>query len=347
MNQGIKQRMLKMASNVSAPDGKFLMPTLNYSTIIIQTASAGINGTEANSKLIPERNTPEGSAATISICSVALLLNLIEIGVLLRKIKRITIFEIWLLNLATADEIVSIFMVFLESIRLVKGEEKLGKELTSVRQATETIVHFSVFSSSCTLLVIAVDRFAAIKFPFKHRLLATKKKAVTIMLITWFVNVIVSLLELFAKDKAFQILDGSVIILMSLFYLATYLLIIYSTVARRYTTQTKQSRGVDRGTNEVEVIATCVLVVISYQICMLPYAVVALSSHWRNMPVHVFLMLYCNSVTNPLVYFFKGILGRKLKQKKVSGGKSKDVTSNTGSSQLAWQQTNEAGQSRL
>ena len=335
-----------MASNVSASDGKFLMPTLNYSVIIIRAASTGINGTVAN-KLIPERNTLEGSAATISICSVALLLNLIEIGLLLRRIKRITIFEIWLLNLAAADEIVSLFMLFIESIRLVKGEETLGKELTSVRQVTETIVHFSVFFSSCTLLVIAVDRFVAIKFPFKHRLLVTKKKAVTIMLITWFVNIMISLFELFANDKAFQILDGSVIILMSLFYLATYSLIIYSTVARRYTTQTKHSRGVDSGTKEVEVIATCVLVVISYQICMLPYAVAALSYDWKNMPRYVFFMLYCNSVTNPLVYFFKGILGRKLKQKKVSGGNNKDVSSKAGSSQLALKQDSEAGQSRL
>eukprot|EP00112_Aurelia_sp_Birch-Aquarium-sp1_P006201 Seg169.5 transcript_id=Seg169.5/GoldUCD/mRNA.D3Y31 product="Beta-2 adrenergic receptor" protein_id=Seg169.5/GoldUCD/D3Y31 len=342
-----------MTSNVSIFATRFLMPTLNYSSVIIHTASKVINVTEITeeNKVVPERNTPKGSAAVISICFAALLLNIIEIGLLLRKIKRITIFEIWLLNLATADKIVSVFMLILESIRLVTGEETLGIAFASVRKATETIVHFSVYSSSCILLVIAIDRFVAVKFPFKHRLLVTKKKAVIIMLMTWFVNITISLLGSFSNSKAFAILDSGVIILMSLLFLVTYTLIIHSTVAaRRRSISQKHCRGLESGVKEVEVIATCVLVVISYQICMLPYAIATMCcDNSKDMPLYVFFMMYCNSITNPLVYFFKGILGRKLKQKQnqINGSNSRDVNSKTGSSQLALKQDSNAGESRL
>eukprot|EP00112_Aurelia_sp_Birch-Aquarium-sp1_P006200 Seg169.4 transcript_id=Seg169.4/GoldUCD/mRNA.D3Y31 product="hypothetical protein" protein_id=Seg169.4/GoldUCD/D3Y31 len=160
-----------MTSNVSTFATRFLMPTLNYSSDIIHTVSEVINVTEITEaeKCVPVGNTPKSSAAIISICSAALLLNIIEIGLLLGKIKRITIFEIWLLNLAIADKIMSVFMLIIKSIKLGTGKETFGIAFTFVGEATETIVHFSVYSSSCTLLGILGRKLKQNKFKLSGR----------------------------------------------------------------------------------------------------------------------------------------------------------------------------------
>ena len=67
---------------------------------------------------------------------------------------------------------------------------------------------------------------------------------------------------------------------------------------------------------EKTVALTCLLVVVTYLICTTPYAVRVIMGknplvEWTG------VLLFCNSIANPIVYFFKGYLKRKSQQKQV------------------------------
>ena len=60
----------------------------------------------------------EISYISIAICSLALLLNAAEIIILIKTLKKLSIFEIWLFNLAVADGMISLAMIIFQSIGL-------------------------------------------------------------------------------------------------------------------------------------------------------------------------------------------------------------------------------------
>lgn len=53
---------------------------------------------------------------------------------------------------------------------------------------------FSVYASVLSLTVISLERFIAIKMPVRHRMLLTKRKIISVLLISWFDAALVSML---------------------------------------------------------------------------------------------------------------------------------------------------------
>ena len=279
--------------------------------------------------LVLHNPTSEMSYVAIAVCSVAFILNSVEIALLRRTRKKMTIFEIWLCSLALADLIVSISIIIFEAIRMnVKGNIKVLTAFVIL------IAHFTVFASSATIMLISIDRLMAIKYPLKHRLWMTKKKAVIINVVVWALNLSYSLIEAitnrfsaeignFSSRGIFRQIDAYVILLMAIIFIFAYSLIIYESIV-------KFKSPISKGKlNNVVVVATCILVVTSYIICMLPYAISFVKKASLNLSDFRVILVYVNSALNPVVYFFKRYLTMILQRRKAKK-RSKEQTNPSG-----------------
>ena len=266
----------------------------------------------------------EISYISIAICSLALLRNAAEIIILIKTWKKLSIFEIWLFNLAVADGMISLAMIIFQSIGLnIIGNNRLASLATFV-------LHFSVYSSSSTIMLIAVDRLIAIKFPLKHKFWLTKKKVFILIIVVWITDIAFSCVEplleyadssnQFRYSPTFRLIDAYMIVSMSSIFVVAYSLIIYSITVRWKCAQfngdgVKNSASKAGKNVNIVVIATCILVVISYLACMLPIAISNIRNASRRPGGYQALLVYSNSAIDPMVYFFKNYLGMILQKR--------------------------------
>ena len=257
----------------------------------------------------------------VAICSVALLLNAVEIVILTSGWKKLSIFEMWLFNLAASDALVALNLLIFESIRF--STNKNGGLFDVARGLAGFIGHFSVFSSIMTITFIGIDRLIAVKYPLKHKFWVTKKRAMIAISVLWAGNIVYSIIEPLVVDakngdqysarKGFRLLDSFVIVIMGLIFVLAYSLIIYSTVIR-WKSLNLNSNNANQAIKiqNIVVLSTCVLVVITYMICFLPYAISYLLGRQFDTHDYAAMLIYFNTVLDPLVYFFKKYLGMLL-----------------------------------
>ena len=289
-----------------------------------------INNNDTRPFIIPRDISTEFTYIAIAICSVALLLNATEIFLLMKTWKKLSIFEIWLLNLAASDGLVALAIIIFGGIRL-NNDVLDGRTYNILLGLANFVVHFSVVSSSATIVSIALDRLIAIKHPFKHRTWVTKKKIFTVIAIAWVLTIGFSSIEpslihghdgnnAFHYRTSFRLIDAYFIVMMASIFVVAYSTIIYSAVSRWRTTSSNgnsavNSSGYDCKITNIVVIATCILVVVSYLACMLPMAISVIIEAPTEPDGYRVILVYSNSVLDPLVYFFKRYVGEVLRKR--------------------------------
>ena len=254
---------------------------------------------------------------TVAICSVALLLNAIEIVILTRSWKKLSIFEMWLFNLAASDGLVALSVLIFENIR---SAINMSRRLFQVlRGLAGFIAQFSAFSSVMTITFIGVDRLIAVRYPLKHKFWVTKKRVIIAISVIWAGSIVYSIIEPLVVDvnngdefsarRKFRLLDSFMVVIMGLIFVLIYSLIIYSTVVR-WKSLNSHSNMANQNIKiqNIVVLSTCVLVVITYMICFLPYAISYLMDTQKEVYDYTVILVYLNTVLDPLVYFFKKYL---------------------------------------
>ena len=257
----------------------------------------------------------------VAICSVALLLNAVEIAILTRSWKKLSIFEMWLFNLAVSDTIVALNILILESIRFSINMN--GRLFDLARGLAGFFAHFSAFSSIMTITFIGIDRLIAVKYPLEHEFWVTKRRVMIAIFVLWAGNIVFSIIEPLVADakngedidarRSFRLVDSFVIVIMGVIFALAYSLIIYSTVTRWKSLYLNSNNAKqDIKIQNIVVLSTCVLVVITYMICFLPYAISYLMGKQFEIYDYNALLVYSNTALDPLVYFFKKYLGMSL-----------------------------------
>ena len=73
--------------------------------------------------------------------------------------------------------------------------------LQNVRNdVVDFLSYFSFYSSMVTIFSIALDRFLMIRYPFKHRILTSKKKMAAWITVIWFLSSLHSFKKVFAPS---------------------------------------------------------------------------------------------------------------------------------------------------
>lgn len=112
------------------------------------------------------------------IGTITILLNLLEITLICKVKKKLKTYEQLLLSLAASDILVGVSSV-------VFGSLHSHVSATISRQIFTFMVSFTFVASLLNLLLIGVDRLAAVRFPFKHRVWVQNRKVVKAIVGIW------------------------------------------------------------------------------------------------------------------------------------------------------------------
>ena len=240
----------------------------------------------------------------------------------LRKKKSATTFELFLLSLSCADLLVAASM-----LTAVQGfQELLGD---SLRFATST--------SILNILAIGIDRFMVVKYPLKHRVWVSSGRAKVLILFTWLFSLIFAVIMgilsrldphssdpvLVHESATVVYISSPIILLFGVIFVILHIYIVWKVIWKgpgmeRLHTGNGSNSGskFQRTTGSVyqrPLLITCVLVVLSYVICMFPVSIETLiHAGKKNRYSNTIYLVYFNSVLDPLVYFYKSYMERKI-----------------------------------
>ena len=247
-------------------------------------------------------------------------MNFAEVVFILR-IKHRSTFEKLLLSLALSDVLVGIAVVVFKVLDFILGDQSWLREENFI-----VVFIMSALFSLKNLLVITIDRFIAVKFPIKHRLLVTGRRVNILIVLIWVVTCLLGIvlnliliLGLHIDTDYFMLLSSILIIswgvLMPIFY-GCILKVVFtrqtaakmnvedSTVPNRLQ---KGFRGLQK--SERTVLFSSVLVSVSFVICTYPFAIEYIKTN-EDVSLASSILMISNSILNPIIYFFSRFLGQ-------------------------------------
>ena len=264
-------------------------------------------------------NIPGGKIIFIVLSFIIATLNISEIILILRRKNR-KAFDKFLLSLAVSDILVALSVAWFKIADLATGNTVLWL----IGQNYVNILLLSITFSFFNLIAITADRFLAVRFPIKHRILSTEWRVNAVIVTIWSLSIIfvtiLSAIQFRWKDQfelALNIASG-LSLLFGVVMIMVYINIFHLICKRRLPSKTKmgeENKGPNRrlsvfpkGANTIErgVILTGAIVTVSFIICTYPFAFKFLiTQSSKNISVAFNILVVMNSLLNPLIYFFK------------------------------------------
>lgn len=268
------------------------------------------------------------------VCIVGLCGNSLVIYVVLRYSKMQTVTNIYILNLAIADECFLIGLPFLLYTMNICSWH-FGEYMCKFYMISTSITQFT---SSIFLLIMAADRYIAVCHPIKSQKYRTINIAKLVSVLAWFVSAILMLpVVLFARSiqhdddinvfscnidwpKDYQKHTGTTFTLYT-FILGfaiplTFILIFYVLVIRKLHLVHQKHSSKDRKRSHRKVTRLVLTVIAVYVLCWLPHWTSQVSliipftgqRELSRFEILMFLLFGClaysNSAINPILYAF-------------------------------------------
>nr|XP_009300354.1 somatostatin receptor type 5-like [Danio rerio] len=299
-----------MCTNASSsPNQTFISPTDNWRPLDYSPGIAGI--------LIP--------LVYITVCVVGLVGNTLVIHIVLRYSQAESVTNIYILNLAIADEL---FMLGLPFLAVQNGllSWPFGSLMCRLVMTVDAI---NQFTSIFCLTVMSIDRYLAVVHPLRSSRWRQPRVAKTVNCTIWAISFVVVLpVVVFAGvlqddgncsivwPEPAEVWKASFII-----YTATvgffgpltviclcYLLIV---VKVRSSGRRVRATSIRRRKSERKITRMVVIVVAVFVFCWLPFYVlnivnllVLLPGEFRGLYYFVVVLSYANSCANPILYGF-------------------------------------------
>ena len=260
----------------------------------------------------------------------AIILNVLEIRLIVKKWKKATDFEIVLLNLAAADLLTG--FGFLAGTGVATWSYILARDETLMTTFVGMIVLFSVSSSVTFVIVIARERLSAVKHPLKHRLWhSDRRKLFKACGLTWMFNIVMVAVAVLtdqlvtgvkgSRNMAYAIaayLTSGIVIVFVLYTWLGHLVMRRST--RFFAVDTRalaaNAKEMKRALKkERATIVVCTLVVVSFLTCHIPFTV---GMALLKLEAAQTGLLKVSAAINPLIYFFKNRLEKYYGKKKIN-----------------------------
>ena len=269
----------------------------------------------------PQNDLAPISIANFVICYLAIALNVIEIAMIARK-KRKNAFEWILLSLSIADTLAPISYT---SQSLYEHFQKKSLYTGRLKYLLEFPLEiFSVMSSISNIMILGVDRIIAVKYPLKHAVWITKRTTNLMILGAWVASIVLSILPNIqhfiqpsgvasetTQETPIYVFSG-ILFASGLAISVTYAEIVRVVIVygnRRRKSMGTNSKSICTRSDEQAVTVTCVLVVFAFLLCSYPYAIDLLINLQPTWP---FATIFLNAVLDPMIYFFKGYIQKRL-----------------------------------
>lgn len=267
---------------------------------------------------------PESTKDIVYVCVGLgiIAMNLAEIR-FISRIKNKKTFDKLLLSLAASDIIVGVSVAVFKVLDLTFKKEELK---WTEESAFAHLFLFSWTFSISNLLAISIDRYLAVKFPIKHRIIVTPKRSNIAILFVWLISLVPLvfnlLLIVFWTDNSEYFLKVSsvAILIFGVFLVAIYVNILISIYNNRIKSLRESLGGKTKwqklvsifrapGTAERHVFLSSCFVTSSFILSTYPFGIECLVIQSANNISFISkLLILLNSLLNPFTYFFKSYL---------------------------------------
>ena len=257
----------------------------------------------------------------MGISFLAVILNITELA-FIGRLKQIKSFERILCSLCCADIFVTVFYLA-QKFYGYKTKTPLLGDLDY--QLGFTIISFSNMSSIANIIILGVDRAIAVKYPLRRVMWMTNGRIYGLITTAWIGAIglsVIANVNRYTTPKTNTKAAGytSVIVYTSIIFVSSVVItILYGVIAqtvmqrRKKMKESRASARHNQNGEDMAVMITCVLVVLAYLICSLPYAVdKLLNDNATVIPIKTILL---NTLLDPIIYFFKGYIKRRMKKK--------------------------------
>ena len=268
---------------------------------------------------------PGNEILFITLSFIIAILNAYEIVLILRCRNR-KAFDKFLLSLAVSDILVALSVASFKLVDLVTNNTVPWLEGENIANMLLISVPFSVIN----LITITADRFLAVRFPIKHRILSTKRRVNAVIAISWSLGIFsvafFCVMQFVWEEKneitlsiasVHLLVFGGVMILvyMNIFYLIWKRTVPGETGRRgEGKVRTRNPALSSKGPNMIErgVFIAGATVTISFIICTYPFAFnVLIKQSAEKASLASKLLILLNSLFNPIIYFFKSYFSSK------------------------------------
>eukprot|EP00112_Aurelia_sp_Birch-Aquarium-sp1_P016022 Seg3593.3 transcript_id=Seg3593.3/GoldUCD/mRNA.D3Y31 product="Melanocortin receptor 5" protein_id=Seg3593.3/GoldUCD/D3Y31 len=283
-----------------------------------------------------EKNSHKQELIFLVVAAIAFVLNITEIILILRERKKWKPFDKFLLSFSIADTIVAIST--LGYMVLVLNHITVFDILLKTDHL-HVVILTSGDMSFLHILAITIDRYAAVRYPFQHKIRMQGRFTNALIAAVWGLCILVAggylAMMVFQKSIKTYCLKATavVLIIMGLIFAALYVRM-FKLVLRQNAAlcESQPENGkpengkpqcpiktvifASRCKKERNLMVTSMLVVMSYILCMYPFSInmLAVSGNHVSFPSQLFLLI--NSAINPAVYFFKGYRERRIRNQK-------------------------------
>ena len=270
--------------------------------------------------------TVDQATIVVITCAFIILLNFVEIFSLLKRGNKKLNHETLILSLSISDFLVGIctgttkLIVILYRLKTVTISKFSISEL-SVYMGLP--IWFSMYASLFHIAGITADRYIAVRFPIRHKIWITPYRTKLFTLIIWLLSIAIASLSvtgaMIDAGTEHKLADEKVKTVLAAFglFVGCLLAFWYISIVK---TATFSSRNIDKGTSrrlkqenlarkESRLLAICFAIVMSFFLCMVPFSVEIFISGADT--AYTCSLLVCNSIFNPLIYFYAKYRDRK------------------------------------
>ncbi|KAI1884423.1 hypothetical protein AGOR_G00226250 [Albula goreensis] len=307
-----------------------LSEPLMYDSFLLGNESEG--GPKHENPNSTDHNFDKTSTVVITfmyfvVCAVGLCGNTLVIYVILRYAKMKTVTNIYILNLAVADELFMLGLPFI-AIQLAMVHWPFGAVLCRVVMTVDSL---NQFTSIFCLTVMSIDRYLAVVHPIKSTKWRKPRMAKTINLAVWGISLLVNLpiviySGLITKNdscfctivwpepqEAYYTAFMFYTFLLGFFLPLTVICLCYLLIIIKVKSSGIRVGSSKRKRSERKVTRMVSIVVAVFVLCWLPFYVFNVTSVTGNInttPVlkstfdFVVVLGYANSCANPILYAF-------------------------------------------
>ncbi|KYN12061.1 PREDICTED: somatostatin receptor type 2-like [Trachymyrmex cornetzi] len=263
------------------------------------------------------------------VCIVGLLGNTLVIYVVLRFAKMQTVTNMYIVNLAIADECFLIGIPFLVTTISLRGWI-FGNIMCKVYMITTSI---NQFTSSIFLLIMSADRYVAVCHPISSPKMRTPFISKIISLSAWITSALF-MIPIFLYTNTMEYTDGVVscniywpndhgghttftfyMLIFSFIVPLIFILVFYLLVIKKLRTVGPKNKSKEKKRSHRKVSRLVLTVIVVYVFCWLPYWVTQVALIYTppkqcqtNISIASFLLAgflsYSNSAMNPILYAF-------------------------------------------
>ncbi|XP_067877541.1 somatostatin receptor type 1 [Heterodontus francisci] len=256
------------------------------------------------------------------VCCMGMLGNAMVIYVILKYAKMKTATNIYILNLAVADELFMLSVPFLAT-SAVLHHWPFGSLMCRIVLSVDGL---NMFTSVFCLTVLSVDRYIAVVHPIRAASYRRPTVAKSINILVWVLSLLVILpIAIFADAVPTE--DGVVICNLlwpeaswsKAFVIYTFLLgflvpasaicLCYCLIVVKMRVVALRAGWLQRRKSEKKITWMVMLVVAAFAVCWLPFYIIQLVNVFLRPPdptiTQLFIILsYANSSANPILYAF-------------------------------------------